>query len=111
MIQTVCRDEGITLSIKNTRRLNFLFADILKNKVEHHIKNKSDKYIIDLQGIDFIDSYSFNILLQIKEMLNRRGKELYIINANESTNELFNLTGLSQVLMICNNNALKKEIA
>ena len=91
---------SLTFTIRNTKRLDFLGADILKNELEKAINAQVNNYLIDLHTIHFIDSYSFNVLLQMNEFLNQRGKSLYLINVSECAKELFDLTNLSHVLNI-----------
>ena len=91
----------LVFSIKNTQRLDFSVSDILMEKIEKELGyHRANNYAIDLESIHFIDSHSFNILLQVNNMLDRLGKKLYILNVSESAKELFELTGLNAVLTI-----------
>ena len=90
----------ITFSIPKTRRLDFLISGKLQKEIIKEIDNQANNFIIDLTNIHFIDSHSFNVLLQVHNMLERVGKKLYIVNISESAKELFNLTGLDRVLAV-----------
>lgn len=111
MISTKYMKDCLVFSIKKARRLDFYISDNLKKKIEKRTGYPVNNFIIDLKNIHFIDSHSFNVLLQIHKTLTGSGKKLHIINVSEGAQELFELTGLNKTLAIKIQESPSGEIA
>lgn len=98
MVKVEFSGSSITFLIDNEGRLNFLVADNLKSEIEKWLNEKANIFILDLQGIHFIDSYSYSILLMLNELLDKAGKVFYLVNISDGLSELFELVGLDKVL-------------
>ena len=84
-------EDSIILSIYNTKKINFLKINALKNQIVNSLKSSCKKIFIDLEGIHFIDSQSFDCLRFANDLALLNDSELYFINVSEDLKELFSL--------------------
>lgn len=88
----------------------------IKNKNDYEreindiINESSKKIIFDLENVGYINSIELDLLAYTIKKLKRIKGSIKFINASKSLLELFELTRLSKVLKICENEeiAIKK---
>jgi len=54
--------------------------------------------VVDCADLTFIDSSGIAVLVRTQQMLAARGRRLRIVNARASTERLFQVTGLTELL-------------
>ena len=55
--------------------------------------------MLDLKGLSYISSAGLRVLLSAQKRMNKQGK-MKLINVNEQVNEVFEITGFSEILTI-----------
>ena len=94
---------NIIYSLRNTKRIDILIADIIKETLEKDILRTDKKLkinlILNLKGIKFIDSYGFRVLIELTRISEIYNKPLYFANISEEIDELINLLKLEKVFI------------
>ncbi|MFH1395063.1 MAG: STAS domain-containing protein [Candidatus Omnitrophota bacterium] len=75
-------------------------APALKDSLEAVIKNEKIYILIDLKGVDYIDSSGLATLVEILKNLNRHGGKLKLTNLSVKVKGLFEITKLTQLFDI-----------
>lgn len=100
MLQTQSIDNNLFFSIINRKKLNVLIADEVKSTITRAISKRSTNVIIDLAGIEFIDSAAFSMLLELNNEISYAGNTLYIANVSLEVNELLSLLKLEHTFKV-----------
>ncbi|MCR5693801.1 MAG: STAS domain-containing protein [Clostridia bacterium] len=58
-----------------------------------------EKLVLDLKELDYISSAGLRVLLSTQKKMNKQG-EMIVKNVSESVNEVFEITGFSDILTI-----------
>ncbi len=100
------------VTLKNLSRFNVLVAATMKEKLKALFSVPGTTLILDLNGINFIDSTGFGVFLSLMKTSNNTGGHFRICNISEETMELFKLLQLQNVFEIYNTrqDALKSGI-
>jgi anti-anti-sigma factor len=79
-------------------------SDKFKNRIEEFAQQTKKKVIIDLSGVDFIDSFGLGALVGHHTKLQKQGRDLIIINSDSNPSSylrrLFEMTSLDKILTI-----------
>jgi len=101
MIRKEYIDTYITYSFKKAKRLDILNSDIIKETIEKDIIRINNSYkiypVINLQGIKFIDSHGFRVLLGLIRVSEIYNKPLYFSNITGEVKELIHLLKLEDI--------------
>ena len=93
--------EDITvLSFQNISKFNVSNADPIKEKIGSIYNTPNAKVVLDLSGIEFIDSTGFGVFLSIMKTANNNYGFFKICNVSERVMELFKLLQLHNVFEI-----------
>ena len=87
--------DGGMLKIMPVGRLDSITSDDFLAFTEQKFTKDFDKLIIDFTDVDYISSKGLRVILLIYKQLN--GRKMEIIGANASVQEVFHLTGFSEV--------------
>jgi anti-sigma B factor antagonist len=90
------------VSFKDTNRFNALITDKVKEQMKALFVSPNTKLILDLSGIQFIDSSGFGVFLSIMKTANNSFGYFKISNITEEVMELFKLLQLHNVFEIYN---------
>jgi anti-sigma B factor antagonist len=90
------------VSFKDTNRFNALITEEVKEEVKSLFSAPNTKLILDLTGIQFIDSSGFGVFLSIMKTANNNYGFFKISNITEEVMELFKLLQLHNVFEIYN---------
>lgn len=78
----------------------------LKTKMEAFYKKNIGRIIIDISGIEFIDSYGLGVIVYYHTCMHKAGRELLLFNSNQNPQaympRLFELTKLDRVFTVIN---------
>lgn len=85
------------ISFQNTDRFNALIAEPVKQELLEFFNKPNAKIIINLEGINFIDSSGFGVFLSAMKAANNNYGALKICNVSEEVMELFKLLQLHNV--------------
>jgi anti-anti-sigma factor len=85
-------------SFNNRKRIDMLIVDEMEETILGTFNNRSKDIVLDLQGIDFIDSTAFTTLLEINKAVKEKGKNLLLSNTSEDIIELIQLVKMEHTL-------------
>ncbi|MHB8659438.1 MAG: STAS domain-containing protein [Solirubrobacteraceae bacterium] len=91
------REGGATV-LHLTGELDILTAPQFGAKVGQLVREQKDDLVIDLRGIDFIDSAGLHILLNAKRRLGRQSRELQVVCSPGPVRRLIELSRLIETL-------------
>ena len=100
MLETKNIDDILVVRLKDSERLNALIAEPVKVKLLEFFNKPNTNLIFDLQGITFIDSTGFGVLLSTMKAANNNYGQFKICNVNADVMELFKLLQLHHVFEI-----------
>ncbi len=91
------------LTFDNVSKLNILIAQSLKEEVAQYLTKSNTKLILDLKGIEYVDSSGFGALLSILRNAKNNDSQFKICNISSDVMELVKLLQLHNVFDICDN--------
>ncbi|MDY6799685.1 MAG: STAS domain-containing protein [Bacteroidota bacterium] len=91
------------LSFDNVNKLNILIAQTLKEEVAQYLTKANTKLILNLEGIEYVDSSGFGALLSILRNAKNNDSQFKICNVSSDVMELIKLLQLHNVFDICDN--------
>lgn len=86
----VNNNNSIVLSFpKNRKRIDFSISEKLRNCVLNNSNRKNlHEIVINLYGIDFIDSISLSVFAELTELLKSKEVKLHFINLSADLHDL-----------------------
>ena len=85
------------LVLKN--RLSMVEVNETRSTVQPAL-DKASQLVIDLSGLEIIDSSGMGLLLQCKQKLDQSQRPMYLLKPQEQIRSLFQLTGISKALKV-----------
>ena len=89
---------GTNLEIALEGRLDTTTAPELEKELEDSV-NAANELTLDLEKLDYISSAGLRVLLSAHKIMSRKGG-MNVVNPNEIVNEVFDVTGFSDILNI-----------
>lgn len=89
---------GTELSISLEGRLDTTTAPQLENDIKDSIADVTS-LVMDLSKLEYISSAGLRVLLSAQKTMNKQGT-MVIKNVSEEVNEIFEITGFSDILTI-----------
>ena len=86
------------LTVKVGGRLDTTTAPELEATIKENIADVT-KLILDFSELDYLSSAGLRVLLQAQKTMSKQG-EMIVKNINETIQEIFEVTGFSDVLTI-----------
>jgi anti-sigma B factor antagonist len=74
--------------------LDLAAASSLDAAIERTLQTDAKRIVLDLTGLDFIDSTGLSVLVRAQQRAQESGCELGVINAGPQVERLLSLTGL-----------------
>ncbi|MBL7113173.1 MAG: STAS domain-containing protein [Bacteroidales bacterium] len=100
MLKTETVNGVIVVRFDNVNRFNALIADPVKEQLKGYFNKSNSKLILNLEGIDFVDSTGFGVFLSIMKTANNNYGYFKICNISTEVMELFKLLQLHNVFEI-----------
>ncbi len=100
MLKTETVNGVIIVRFDNVNRFNALIADPVKEQLKGYFNRSNTKLILNLEGIDFVDSTGFGVFLSIMKTANNNYGFFKICNISTEVMELFKLLQLHNVFEI-----------
>ena len=91
------------LSFNGIKRFNALITDPVKQEINDYFKEPYTKVILNLSGVEFIDSTGFGVFLSSMKNANNNFGHFKICNISPEVMELFKLLQLHNVFEIYSN--------
>ena len=92
-------NHGDSLNVVLVGRLDTTTSPVLEKRLKEE-DIKENLVILDFKDLEYISSAGLRVLLALKKNLEANKKSLEIHNINDVVNEVFNVTGFSNVLTI-----------
>jgi len=73
--------------------------NLLEEKINEFIKNDDRDLILDLKGLNLLDSSSLAAFIRFKRKLKTTGRMMRLVNYNESILRVIELSGLDDFLL------------
>ena len=92
-------NEGSTISIALSGRLDTTTAPELEQTYDNVFKENKE-LIFDFNGLDYISSAGLRVMLLAQKQANKQNLKMKVINVCPEINEIFEMTGFSDILTI-----------
>ena len=89
---------GSSLTVKVEGRLDTTTAPELEASLNESYEGLTD-LVFDFSGLEYISSAGLRVLLSAQKIMNKQGT-MKVTNANEVVNEVFEVTGFTDILTI-----------
>ena len=89
------------LAFDNVSKLNILIAQSLKEEVAQYLTKANTKLILNLEGVEYVDSSGFGALLSILRNSKNNDSQFKICKVAPEVMELVKLLQLHNVFDIC----------
>lgn len=90
--------EGTKLTATVTGRLDTTTTPQADAQLRDGI-DKVTELVLDFKDLDYISSSGLRLLLSLQKIMNKQGS-MKIMNVNETVNEIFEVTGFSDILTV-----------
>ncbi len=74
--------------------LDLAAASSLDAELERALRTESNRIVLDLAGLEFIDSTGLSVLVRAQQRAHDSGRELGLVNLGPQVERLLSLTGL-----------------
>jgi len=89
--------------------LSLAEAPILERHLAEVLAKASSAIVVDLAGVDFIDSTGLSVLVRAQQQATERGIEFGVQNPGAQAHRLLSLTGLEERLTIADPSATRPQ--
>jgi anti-sigma B factor antagonist len=103
MLKTEKINDVLVVSFDNVNRFNALITEPVKEDLKSFYNKPNTKLVLNLEGINFIDSSGFGVFLSIMKTANNNQGQFKICNISSEVMELFKLLQLHNVFDIYGN--------
>jgi anti-sigma B factor antagonist len=93
-------EHGDACILALTGELSLAEASALENRLAQVLAMNATTVVVDLSGVEFIDSTGLSVLVRAQQHASERGVELGVANPNAQAARLLSLTGLEERLTI-----------
>jgi anti-sigma B factor antagonist len=90
--------DGSKLTIGLVGRLDTTTAPDLEKEVKENLDGVTE-LVFDMKDLEYISSAGLRVLLSAQKVMNKSGK-MTVCNVSDSINEIFEVTGFSDILTI-----------
>ena len=98
MLNVNKKAENNALTVELDGRLDTTTAPRLESELRASLDNVAS-LTLDMAKLEYISSAGLRVLLSTQKIMNGKG-EMKIVNVNETVNEIFEVTGFSDILTI-----------
>jgi len=103
MLKVEQKNNVYIATFENINRFNALITEPVKEQLNGVFTRPNTKLILNLEGINFIDSTGFGVFLSVLKTANINYGQFKICNINKEVMELFKLLQLHNVFEIYSN--------
>jgi anti-sigma B factor antagonist len=95
-VDTTERDGALVLRVRG--ELDVDSAQVVRRQLFETVIAEGQKVVVDLEGLDFIDSSGLTVLIQTARRVRDRGGELHLVCAK--FHRLLSIAGLDQIVPV-----------
>ncbi len=104
------KKETKTLILRVTEEIDQHTADRIRRKLDSEIEIYTPKKVVfDFNGIEFMDSSGIGMVLGRYKLVRMLGGEFEIINVNKRLKRIFDMSGVSRIINIKDEESEKNE--
>lgn len=92
-------DGGRGVRLRLLGEIDMSTVPVLEEAFTSAVDQASDRLIIDLSGVQFMDSSGLNALIRARNSMDDRGLDLVISGVSEQVRRLFEVSGLTSAFM------------
>ena len=100
MLTTQNQDGVLVVKFNDTNRFNALISEPVKEELKSFFSTPNTKLVLNLEGIEFIDSTGFGVFLSVMKTANNNYGYFKMANISNEVMELFKLLQLHNVFEI-----------
>ncbi|TFH26939.1 MAG: anti-sigma factor antagonist [Bacteroidia bacterium] len=101
MLKIVKEGSECRVELFQVNRLNTLFSELVKEQLKELVEEPGISVIFNLEGIRFIDTSGFGVLLAVTDHARLCGSEFKLCNLTDDVKELMVLLELEEELAMC----------
>lgn len=90
--------EGV-LTVQIDGRIDTTTAPMLEGELKHSVTNEVKSLIFDFEKVEYMSSAGIRVIMAADKVMSRQG-EMKLIHVNDEIMEIFDMTGLADLLMI-----------
>lgn len=98
IVETATDDSTVTVSL--TGELDIVSSQKLERQLTVALANDTRKVVVDMTGLQFIDSTGLRVLLRATRLANDAGRELVIRNPQAQVHRLLQIAGIIEVFSL-----------
>lgn len=92
------RSEGM-LTVQIEGRIDTTTSPVLEGELKHSVTNEIDCLIFDFDKVEYMSSAGIRVIMAADKVMRKQG-EMKLINVNDEIMEIFDMTGLIDLLTI-----------
>lgn len=96
-----CRNNS-SLRIKIDGRVDTITSPMMEENLKNNLNDDISELVFDFHNVEYISSAGIRVIMSADKIMSRQGT-MKLINVNEEIEEIFEMTGLSEILIIENN--------
>jgi anti-sigma B factor antagonist len=91
---------GADFTLLLSGRIDTITCNLLDEEIDRLLNENCRKLILDFAEVDYISSAGLRVILAAQKKVSSKNLEFELTNLSESINNIFNITGFSQILKI-----------
>ena len=96
------RTDGRAAIITVSGELDLASAPSLASEIEQASRSDSALLVLDLRGLEFMDSTGLSVIIKAHQRLSEQGRDLCLIRGPQQVQRLLDLTGVAERLQLVN---------
>lgn len=88
-----------TLTVKIIGRIDTITSPVLEKQIKQDFTPEIEEIIFDFQEVEYMSSAGIRVIMATDKAISKQG-QMKLINVNEEIMEIFEITGLSDILEI-----------
>jgi anti-sigma B factor antagonist len=91
---------GRTITLSLSGQLDLVSSAALKRSMHELVSSDAELIVVDLRGVEFMDSTALHLLLEARLQAHESGRRFALIRGPEQVQRVFDLTGMTGTLTI-----------
>ncbi len=110
MLKIEKKENQFKVELFQVNRLNTLFSDLVREQLADLIREPGAEVIFNLEGIRFIDTSGFEVLMEISDRAREFGSQFKLCNVSDDVRELIILQELEGRFEFCDCEKTREKI-
>ena len=101
MLKIVKEEKLCKVELFQVNRLNTLFSELVQQQLKELVEEPGNSVLFNLEGIRFIDTSGFDVLIDIAQLAKKNGSDFHLCNVSDDVKELILLLDLEEQFNYC----------